>query len=114
MSEPLLTICNNHTDACGDPPVVTSEAGNQYIGYFEGPFGEQWMFTLDRESGRAVLRGGDVGWNTEYEVLDGRVAGLILGKDEVLWLQACWSAAAGGEGTTNESARSPRVADRDP
>ncbi len=72
MSDPLLTIRNHHAVACGDPPIITSESGNQYIGYFENPFGEQWVFTLDRESGKAVLRGGDVGWNTEHEVVDGR------------------------------------------
>ena len=43
MSDPLLTIRNHHAVACGD-----------------------------RESGKAVLRGGDVGWNTEHEVVDGR------------------------------------------
>ena len=108
MSKTLLTICNSHTAACGDPPEISSEAGNQYIGYFENSFGEQWIFTLDRESGRAVLRGGDVGWSTEYEVIDGRVAGLILGNDELLWLQACWSGVTGGKGTTNERERPSR------
>ena len=60
MSEPLLKIRNHHVPACGDPPIVDDEDENCYIGYFENPFGEQWVFTLDRRSGRAVLRGGDV------------------------------------------------------
>ena len=93
MPDPLLTIRNHHTDAAGTPPLVTDEAAGQYIGYFENPFGEQWIFTYNRRSGRAVLRGGDVGWATEFEVVDGTVAGLILGAEERLWLQACWSAA---------------------
>ena len=95
VSDALLIIRNHHTAACGDPPIVSSEAGNPYIGYFENSFGEQWIFTLDRESGKAVLRGGDVGWNTTYEVVDGCVAGLRLGKEEQPWLTACWSAATG-------------------
>ena len=93
MCEPLLTIRNRHSPACGDPPIVNEEDRDTYIGYFENPFGEQWIFTLDRESGKATLRGRDVGWNTELEVVDGRVADVILGKEEQLWLQACWSAA---------------------
>lgn len=93
MSEPLLRIWNQHIPACGDPPIVDGKASNCYIGYFENPYGEQWVFTLDRETGKAVLRGGDVGWNTEYEVVDGKVGDLILGDEERLWLAACWLAA---------------------
>ena len=93
MSDPLLTIHNHHTAACGDAPSVTSESGNPYIGYFENPFGEQWIFTFDRKSKRAVLRGGDAGWETAFEVVDGGVANLILGEEERVWLQACWIAA---------------------
>ena len=93
MSDPLLTIRNCHVAASGDPPIVDSSDGNKYIGYFENALGEQWIFTLDRESGKAVLRGGDIGWNDEFEVVDGHVGGLIFGDEEQRWLQACWSAA---------------------
>ncbi len=94
MSEPLLKLRNQHTAACGDPPIVDGVTGNQYIGYFENNYGEQWIFTLDRDTGKAVLRGGDVGWNNEYEVIAGRVADLVLNNEELLWLQACWFAAS--------------------
>lgn len=93
MSEPIIQIRNHHSAACGDPPIVDSTAGNQYTGYFENAFGEQWIFTFDRESAKAVLRGGDAGWNTEMQVLDGRVAELVLSEEEELWLQSCWVAA---------------------
>ena len=93
MSEPLLKIANHHTAACGDPPIVDSIAENCYLGYFENPYGEQWIFTLDRRTGKATLRGGDVGWNTKFDVTDGAVADLILGREEQLWLQACWLSA---------------------
>lgn len=93
MPEPLVRIWNHHTPDCGDPPIVDGDANNCYIGYFENSFGEQWVFTLDRETGKAVLRGGDVDWNTEYEVVDEVVPDLILGTEERLWLQACWRAA---------------------
>jgi len=36
---------------------------------------------------------GDVGYNTVFDVTNGSVADLILGRKEHLWLQACWSAA---------------------
>jgi hypothetical protein len=93
MSEPLLKIRNRHTPSCGDPPIVDGETDNCYIGYFENVLGEQWVFKLDRTTGKAVLRGGDVGWTTEFEVVDGTIVDLILGKEERLWLQACWLAA---------------------
>ena len=73
--------------------VLFPRAENCYVGYFENPYGEQWIFTLDRVTGKATLRGGDVGWNTKFDVTNGSVADLILGKEEQLWLQACWSAA---------------------
>ncbi len=96
MSDPLLTIRNHHVPECGDPPIVDGETENQYIGYFENPFGEQWIFKLNRETGEAILRGGDVGWNAVHYVIDGHVPELILGKEEQLWLQACWLAARAG------------------
>ena len=93
MSDPLLTIRNQHAATCGDPPIFDGSAENCYVGYFENPYGEQWIFTLDRGTGKATLRGGDVGWNTKFEVANGSVAGLNLGREEQLWLQACWASA---------------------
>ena len=98
MADPLLIVHNQHVPGCGEPSRVTSGDGDLYIGYFENPFGEQWVFTYDRQSRRAVLRGGDAGWETEFEVIDGGVAGLVLGEEELTWLRACWSAATGSSG----------------
>lgn len=92
MSEPIIKIRNHHTPQCGDPPIIDSEAENLYVGYYENSHGEQWLYTFDRNTGIAVLRGGDVGWNNSFEVSDGHVKDLILGIDEQLWLQACWQA----------------------
>ena len=94
MSKTLLTIRNHHIAECGDPPIVDGGAKGCYIGYFENPYGEQWVFTLDRTTGKATLRGGDVGWNTEFDVVDGAVADLLLGNEEPRWLQTCWASAA--------------------
>ncbi len=90
VSEPILKIYNHHVAACGDPPIVDSRSSDCYIGYFENNDGEQWIFSRDRETGRATLRGGDADWNTEFEVLEGRMHDLILAEAELLWLHACW------------------------
>jgi len=93
VSVPILTIYNQHPAACGTPPVVANESADLYIGYFANRYGEQWIFTLDRATGEATLRGGDVDWGRAHAVHDGRVDGLILAPEEAAWLQACWSAA---------------------
>ena len=93
MSEPLLSIRNHHSVGCGDPPIIVDDDPDVYIGYFANPFGEQWVFTYHRQTRQANLRGGDVGWNSLNEVRDGTVPGLILGREESMWLAACWSAA---------------------
>ena len=95
MSEPLLQIRNHHAGGSGDPPIVSGNDPNVYIGYFENAFGEQWIFTFDRTTKKAELRGGDAGWNTVLDVQDGMVAGLILRRDESEWLKACWLAVIG-------------------
>ena len=61
--------------ACGIPPAVSTEAADLYIGYFENRSGEQWIFTCDRATGEASLRGGDAGWATAHPVRDGQVDG---------------------------------------
>lgn len=93
MSDPLLRIRNHHAAGGGDPPIIGSDDPDLYIGYFENPFGEQWLFTYQRKTGKAELRGGEVGWNTVLQVEIGRVADLVLGREEGMWLQACWNAA---------------------
>lgn len=93
MSEPLLRIRNHHSTACGDPPIVSDEDPDIYIGYFENRYGEQWLFTCHRKTGKVELRGGDIDWNTVHKVENGTVEGLILNAEERAWLQACWRAA---------------------
>ena len=96
MTEPLLRIRNHHTPECGDPPIVDGDDPNIYIGYFENPFGEQWIFTYNRETAAAELRGGDIGWNTAIPVRGGVAQGIIFGKAERQWLDAFWAACIDG------------------
>jgi len=95
VSLPLLRIRNHHSLACGDPPIINGNDRNDYVGYFENAFGEQWVFSFDKATRRADLRGGDIGWNTVHEVREGKVRELMLGREELAWLQACWKAATG-------------------
>lgn len=98
MNKPMLTIRNNHVPECGAPPEIDTANDRRYFGYFANRFAEQWVFTFDRESGKATLRGGDLGWETTLPVRDGKARGAILNEPEQLWLKACWSAAAPREG----------------
>ncbi len=93
MSEPLLSIRNHHSPACGDPPIVNEDDLDTYIGYYENRYGEQWVFISNRATGESVLRGGDSGWNTAWPVVNGEIADLILNPEEKLWLAACLAAA---------------------
>jgi hypothetical protein len=92
MTNPLFAMWNKHTAACGVAPAITNRSGDQYYGYFQNRFGEQWVFVYDPERKVGELRGGDIGWDTVALVTDGHVE-VLLGKAETVWLQACWQAA---------------------
>jgi hypothetical protein len=85
-------VSNHHTAACGEPPVLDGDAAGTYFGYFANESGEQAIYTYDPETGEAILRMGDAGWDEAYRVKDGRAEGLVLGKSEAMWLRACWLA----------------------
>ena len=51
------------------------------------------MFTFGCDKGQGTLRGGDTGWDTTFEVIEGTVSNLILGAAERDWLRTCWKAA---------------------
>ena len=92
MSDPLLTIRNNHAASCGDPPIVSAGDSSTYIGYFQNRFGEQWIFTYDRKTDVALLRGGDIGWNTAHAVINGTAGDLILNADgRTMAKRSCWT-----------------------
>jgi hypothetical protein len=89
LSDPLLTIRNHHALASGDPPIIEDTKSDQYIGYFENTYGEQWVFTRDRMTGVATLRGGDIGWNQVIDVTGGSPGNLSLNPSEARWLECC-------------------------
>ncbi len=89
--ERLLEIGNSHVADCGSPPSL--DATDKYVGYFENPFGEQWVFIGDRKTGKAVVRGGDVGWERETEIsFDRPCPDMVLDEAEKLWVITCFMA----------------------
>jgi hypothetical protein len=89
--ERLLEIDNVHGAGCGSPPSV--DASGKYVGYFENQFGEQWVFIGDRETGEAVVRGGDANWREHRVSLEHPCpASLVLQGAEQRWLMSCFEA----------------------
>jgi len=91
----VVEIHNIHAESCGLPPAICNSDPKMYYGYFENEHGEQWVVQIDPKAKRGTLRGGDIGWDTEVDITDGRASGVILNEPEHLWLIACWSAATG-------------------
>lgn len=90
MNNKFFVIENKHSADCGIPPIITNEKSNKYFGYFENEFGEQWVFVYDPKTKKGELRGGDAGWDNVFEVINGKVFGLLLDASEQKWLEACW------------------------
>lgn len=89
--ERLLEIDNGHVTDCGPPPSI--DATDKYVGYFENPYGEQWVFLGDPKTGKAVIRGGDCGWDREYKVsLKSPCPNTILNEPEKMWIITCFMA----------------------
>jgi hypothetical protein len=95
MAQPMISIHNNHVPQCGDPPIIDTGNTREYVGYFANSWGEQLIFTFDRETGIGILRSGDCGWNETCIVENGVCKELVLGPAESMWLAACWTAVSG-------------------
>lgn len=93
MPEPLIKIPNHHAASCGAPQTVNGDDSHLYIGYFENEHGEQWIFTRDRQTDVATLRGGDIGWSTAIDVTNGPSTEWALSRSELAWLQTCLAAS---------------------
>ena len=93
----VLIVENAHTASCGNPPALRHCAtDDRYTGFFANRYGEQWIVVIDPNAKTGVLRGGDIGWDTEVQIADGKiVSDVVLGDDERCWLDACWRAACG-------------------
>ncbi len=95
MTGRLFSISNHHAPGCGEPPELDGDDRNLFCSYFENGDGEQALYVFDRTTGVATVRLGDAGWTGSYEVVEGRVPGLVLGEAEALWVRACWLVTGG-------------------
>jgi hypothetical protein len=87
----LLEIDNVHVSGCGPP--LSVDATGKYVGYFENPYGEQWVFIGDPKTGKAVIRGGDCGWEKEYKIsLQSSCPDTMLNEPEKMWIITCFMA----------------------
>jgi hypothetical protein len=64
--ETILTIRNEHIEACGKPPVLSTEG--KYTCYFDNVYGEQNIMQFDPNTKICQLWMGDVGWEEELRV----------------------------------------------
>ncbi|MFC5046525.1 hypothetical protein ACFSTE_03115 [Aquimarina hainanensis] len=90
MRDDVFTIENNHIDSSGKIPKIDKK--NKYIGYYENEHGEQFFFIGNYETKKAVIRGGDFGWEKEIEIYLGMPKfDLIFSNSEIIWISSCFS-----------------------
>jgi hypothetical protein len=96
MSNQLLfQVTTHHGESCGIPPQIDEQTfPDVYRSCFENQRGEQVIFLYDYKQECGILYMGDAGWEHPYDVVHGKVAGLVLNRLEQLWLSACWEASA--------------------
>ena len=58
-------------------------AKNTYTSEFTKQYGEKWIFEYDNITGKGILKGSDVDWQS-YDMVDGRAPELILNNEEIL------------------------------
>jgi hypothetical protein len=58
----------------------------------------------DFDSGEGTVWSGELGWENQHHVIQGRLPTILLSKGEQAWLRACWSGAgrAAGGGAAPE------------
>ncbi len=88
MFDPLLKISNHHALAFA-PLIIEDTKPDQYIGYFENIFGEQWIFTRNLQRVWQNCAAGNFGCNREIDVTDGACGELTLNATEAEWLECC-------------------------
>lgn len=79
----------------GNPPGITREPGGPRCLYFDDLAGEQWVVTVDPQTGRGEVRSGDCGWNVKFDLIDGGVEGLLIGHREARIIENFWALVTG-------------------
>lgn len=94
----VLIVENRHVGQCGGPPEYHLKAGDEnFVAYFSGSCGDQWLLVIDLEAKTGVLRGGDVGWDTEIVIADNEIDGnwFLNPLKEFSVVAALWFSATG-------------------
>lgn len=70
---------------------TTSEiVDDVYRETFKNRYGEEWVFTYNTVTGKALVKGSDIEWE-EYEVIEGgQAVNLLLNDEEIQWLRRAW------------------------
>lgn len=94
LRENIFTIKNYHIEDSGK--ILNLELEGKYIGYYENTYGDQFIFIGDPDSGRATVKGGDLGWENEIVLFDGMgKVDWVLSYEEILWMSHCYSTMMG-------------------
>jgi len=88
MSEPILSISNNHPKTI--PPVFNRDE-HVYTAYFENSHGEQAIL-VKRTDGKVYLYMGDCDWKP-LRVIGGQVPGVTLAPGEAEAIRSLWALA---------------------
>lgn len=67
----LFQVHNKQSASSGAPPQIDGNIPNHYDSYFENAQGEQLIFIYDRETDKATLYHGDLGWDQPRPVEEG-------------------------------------------
>ena len=97
--DPLFSVSNHHSPACGRPPVFDGDVPTRSYRYFENAYGEQSVFVEDLETGECVIWCGDAGW-TPHPLRGGQVDDLRMTPEEIAWVRACLLAIERRKGTS--------------
>jgi len=110
VNETFQTVKNVHNASCGKPPKVNTGPAGGYTGYFENPYGEQWLLRWLGTEDVVHLYGGDIGWDNPQNIplppiptqdnlgfvtehLQESLT-ILLNQPEQLWLAGCMMAIA--------------------
>lgn len=74
--------------------MITPQAGAQRFG-FTNQFGERWTLIVRLNAGVGELMGDELGGESVMIRDDTLPADLILGDDELAWLNECWESTFG-------------------
>ena len=98
MRDDIFTIENSHIKASGKIPRIDKEG--KYLGYYENEHREQFFFIGDHERKKAIIRGGDFGWEEEIEISLGMTKfDFIFSNSEIIWISSCFSTMTGNSFT---------------